>query len=376
MKTINVGLVGLGYIGKVHAIAYRNIPMCISQPQVKANLTAVLRSKLDTEQEAMDAAGFELRTTSPEEFFAQPLHLVDICTPNNLHMEGCRQALAAKMAVYCEKPLAMSYEEAALMAEMAEKAGVVNQVAFVMRYLPAIKQMKALVDAGEIGEILNFRGHMFHGSYLDPNRPISWRLRRSESGGGAFADLGSHLVDLAIYILGDVKSVRARMHTFINKRYASKQADQQEDVDVDDWALCMLDLVNGSSGVIEVTRMAAGASEESGFEIYGSKGALIYREGEPDKVRYFSLQKGEWIDGPKNTPPIADERPIEQLWPNAKYSQGMMTNAHLAEEYDLLLNIAEDKPAKNNFRSAAKVQQVLEAAYNSARRDGELYKLL
>jgi predicted dehydrogenase len=105
MKTINVGLIGFGFIGKVHTIAYRSMPLCLSQPSVTANLMALLRSRLDTEREAMQAAGFGRCTTAPDEFYARPLQLVDICTRNNLHLEQCRRAIEAGMAVYCEKPL-------------------------------------------------------------------------------------------------------------------------------------------------------------------------------------------------------------------------------------------------------------------------------
>ena len=375
MKTINVGLIGFGYIGKIHTIAYRDIPLCIGQPEVRANMTALLRSQLDTDQAAMDEAGYGLCTTSPDDFYAQSLGLVDICTPNYLHLEQCQRALEAGLPVYCEKPLAMNFEQANQLANLAEKAGVITQVAFVMRYLPAVRQMKALVEAGEIGEVLYFRGHMFHGSYLDPNRPMSWRLRNSESGGGAFMDLGSHLVDLAYYILGEVKSLSAQMSTLIPQRRVAKGSDQWEMVDVDDWTLCTLEMENGATGVIEVTRMAAGASEESGFEIYGNKGALIYHESSPNAVRYFSMQKGEWINGPREIPPVPGERPVENIWPTSKYAQGMMTNAHMAAEYDLLLNIAENKTSLNDFRSASKIQQIVEAAYRSAGRNGERYRL-
>jgi predicted dehydrogenase len=375
MKTINVGLIGLGYIGKVHAVAYRDIPLCIARPGAAPNLAAVLRSRLDTEREAMQAAGFGLATTSADEFFSQPLDLVDICTPNHLHLEQCRRALAARIPVYCEKPLALSYSEARLLADLAEKAGVTTQVAFVMRYLPAVRQMKALVEAGEIGEPLHFRGHMFHGSYLDPNRPMSWRLRNSESGGGAFADLGSHLVDLALYILGEVKTVRAQMRTFIRERAAAPGSAERQAVTVDDWTLCTLEMAGGASGVIEVTRMAAGASEDSGFEIYGSAGAAIYQERQPSAVRFFSLRKGQWVRPPSGLPSVRGERPIEEIWPTGKYSQGMLTNAHMAAEYDLLLNLAAGRPSLTDFRSAAKVQRVLEAAAISAERGGDPYKL-
>jgi predicted dehydrogenase len=375
MKKINVGLIGFGYIGKIHSIAYRGIALALSQPTVVPNLAALLRSRLDTEVEAMQSSGFEFCTANPDEFFAQPLDMVDICTPNFLHLELCQSAFQAGMAVYCEKPLANNLDEAIRLVEMAEQAHALTQVAFVMRYIPAIRQMKALIQAGEIGEVFSFRGHMFHGSYLDPNRPMSWRLRKAESGGGAFMDLGAHLVDLTHYLLGEVASVRASMRTFIGQRPSTKASDHKETVDVDDWTTCTLELKRGAVGTIEATRMAAGAHEDSGFQVFGSKGALHYAESNPNSVRMFSLKRGEWITGPADVPLLPEERPSNQLWPSGKFSQGSFTNAHLAAEYDFLLNVAENKSSQVDFRAGAAAQAVVEAATISAGRGGELYKL-
>jgi len=375
MKSIRLGLISFGYIGKIHSIAYRSIPLALSQPQGKVEMAALLRSRLDTEQEAMDEAGFALCTTSMDEFFAQPLDLVDICSPNNLHLEHASRALKSGAAVYCEKPLARNLDEACQLVDLAEKAGALTQVAFTMRWIPAMRQMKAFIEAGEVGEVFHFRGQLFHGSYIDPNRPMSWRLRRAQSGGGAFMDLGAHLVDMAMYLLGDVLIVRAKMRTFISERSTAKGSQQKEAVDVDDWALCTLEMKSGATGSLEVTRMAAGASEASGFEVYGSKGALIYREHDPLRVDYFSVRRGEWIRGPGDVPPVDGERPIEQVWPSSKYSLGGFVNAHLAAQVDFLLNIQENKPSQVDFRTAAKVQEVLEAAFLSAERGGELYRL-
>jgi predicted dehydrogenase len=375
MKKINVGLIGFGYIGKIHTIAYRDIALALGQPKAVPHLAALLRSRLDTESEAMQGAGFMLTTTDPDEFYAQALDMVDICTPNFLHLEQCQRAFQAGAAVYCEKPLAKDLEEALKLVEMAAQAQAITQVAFVMRYIPAIRQMKALIEAGEIGEVFSFRGHMYHGSYLDPNRPMSWRLRMSESGGGAFMDLGAHLVDLTHYLLGEVASVRADMRTFIGQRPIAKGSDKTETVDVDDWTTCVLELKRGAVGTIEATRMAAGAHEDSVFQVFGSKGALHYAESNPNSVRLYSLKRGDWITGPGDIPAIPGERPVDQLWPSGKYSQGSFTNAHLAAEYDFLLNVAENRPSQVDFRAGAAAQAVVEAATISARRGGELYKL-
>jgi predicted dehydrogenase len=368
-KTLNVGLMGLGFIGRVHVNAYHAIPLCFPNPAVTASMGALLRSHKGTDG-FLQSAGFGLVTTSLEEFFSAPLDLVDLCTPNRLHQEEALAAIERGIPVYCEKPMARSFDEARNMAQAADKKGVLTHTAFVLRYLPAIRQIKSLIGAGELGEILNFRAHMFHASYLDRNRPMSWRLRMAESGGGAFADLGAHLVDIVIYLLGGVRTVRAESRTFIKERPVAKGDIRLEKVDVDDWMVSSLELHSGAVGQIEVTRMAAGAGEETTLEIFGTKGAVSFQMAQPDAVRYFDLKRGQWIQGIIQAPP-SDERPLETIFPNAKFSQGMMTNAHLASAYDFLQCIVEGKPSALDFKSGLAVQEVLEAAYCSAARSGE-----
>jgi len=374
-KEINVGLIGLGYIGKIHALAYQDIAYCYSSPPVKARLKAVLRSRLDTEREAMQQAGFEVATTDADEFFAQKLDVVDICSPNNLHRQQAERALQAGMAVYCEKPLACNHEDARAMADLAAARKLITQVAFVMRYIPAIRQMKALIDAGELGEIVNFRGHLFHSSYLDRNRPMSWRLRGSESGGGALMDLGAHVVDLAYYLLGPARTVRGMTRTWITDRCTTPGSIEREAVTVDDWAHVTLELGCGAVGVLESTRMAAGASDATGFEVYGSDGSAIFHASHPELVEFHSLKRKQWLRGVLDLPPIPGERPTEKVWPSGKYSQGHFMNHHMAAEYDLLMNVADGKPSLCDFRSGAAVQEVIEAAYRSAAEGGELVRL-
>ena len=370
-KSLNIGLIGLGYIGKIHATAYRNIPLCFSDPPVTANLAAVLRSGLETEVKLMEDFGFDIRTTDPEEFFAHPLDIVDICTPNVLHLAQVEQAAQRKLHIYCEKPLAMNLEEARAMAQMSREAGILTHVAFVLRYVPAIRQMKALLEASRIGEILNFRGHMFHSGYLDPDRPMSWRLRHSQSGGGVFVDLGAHLIDLIHYLIGNVAWVQAATRTYISSRPTSPGASEREQVDVDDWALCTMGLESGEMGVLEVTRMAAGAAEETALEIYGSQGALVFHISQPNLVRYYDLNHKKWSLGALDVPEFHGDRPSAQIWPSAKLSQGLMTDAHLASAYDFMLCVAEGKPSSIDFATGLATQEVLEAAYQSAARGGE-----
>jgi predicted dehydrogenase len=375
VKEFNIGLIGLGYIGKVHAIAYQNIPLCIAQPPVTAKLHAVLRSRLDSEESAMRKSGFEIKTTNPDEFFTAPLDIVDVCSPNHRHLDQVTRALNLGFHVYCEKPLTRTYQEALQLAGLAEKSAGKTHTAFVLRYMPAIRQMKAILESGAIGEIYHFRAHMFHGSYIDANRPMSWRLRKSTSGGGALMDLGAHLIDMVRYLMGEVEWVQAKMRTCIVERPVSTGSNKQEAVDVDDWTLCTLQLKNGAAGVVEVTRMAAGAGEATQLEVFGSQGALSFDIRHPDTVDWYDLKQKQWKNGALEATPVSGERPIETIWPNGKFSQGTMTNAHLASAYDFMLNILEDKPSLIDFQAAAAVQEIIEAAYFSNEYHGECIRL-
>jgi len=370
VRKMDVGLVGLGYIGKIHANAYRNIPVCFSGTPLRANLKGVLRSQLDSEQALMDDLGFTLRTTDPQEFFNTSFDMVDICTPNKLHLEEVTMAAQAGLNIYLEKPMAMDLAEARKMAELARKHGIKTHMALVFRYVPAVRQMKALIENGVIGEVFNFNARFFHGSYVDPLRPMAWRLRWAESGGGVFADLGSHMIDLLRYLLGDVAAVKAEMRTFIRQRPKLRGSSETETVDVDDWMMCLLEMQNEAAGVLEVSRMAAGVQDPVQVEIFGTRGALRFCFNQPAMVDIFDIKTSRWYHGPLDVPQPQGERPIETLWPNGKYDQGLMTNAHMASGYDFLLNILEGRESRLDFSAGLAVQEILEAGYQSAHRDG------
>lgn len=370
MKRVTIGLIGFGHIGKIHTIAYRSIPLCFDASEVKPRLRVLLRHRLETVEDAQATAAFEVVTSDPDEFFGEDLDVVDICTPNFLHREQARQALESGAAVYCEKPLSDSLEGARAMAALAESRDALTHVAFVLRYLPAVRQMKMLVEEDVIGDILHFRSYMHHGGYLDPSRPMSWRLRHGESGGGAFMDLGIHLVDLVHYVLGPAVSVRGAARTFVRERPVAVGRDEREPVDVDDWALCSLALRGGAVGTIEVTRMAAGAGGATGIELHGRRGSLVFRTTDPRRVRWHSLETGRWTEVGGEGAGLPGERPLSQIFPSGKYSQGYSTDIHMASAYDFLLDVVEAGQSKPDFQDGLAAQRVADAFYRSAAADG------
>ncbi len=371
MKEIRIGLIGFGTIGKLHTLAYRNLPISTKNPKVTPRLIALQRSQLAKDADLADASDFQVVTLSPDEFYAQQLDAVDICTPNRLHFSQVQRALAEGVAVYCEKPLAMNYPDALILANLAETTHAVTQVAYTMRFSPAIRQAKRLLDEGQIGDVLQFRAFKYHASYLDLKRPITWRLKFDQSGGGAFQDLGSHLANLVRYFFGTPVRLRAEMRTFINKRPANAGSTTLETVDVDDWTHCLLELPGGGVGSLEVSRLAAGAGELTGFEIHGSKGALSFSSDRPEALSYYDLNKKHWQISDQIPETSAGERPIGMIWPEKKFSQGDMLNRHTAEIHDFLLNVVDGKSGPVDFRDAAQTQEIIEAAYRSAYQGGE-----
>jgi predicted dehydrogenase len=375
MREMKIGLIGFGFIGKVHAIAYRDLPLCFENPRVDPQLTALLRSGNSKDESKLPEKFFDFVTTNSTEFFSHKLDLVDICTPNYLHSDQVRAALQAKIPVYCEKPLADSLETARELTSLAKNEGISTHMAFVNRYTPAARQMKAILNAGLIGEPIHFKAVKYHESYLDPTRPMSWRLRRNQSGGGAMIDLGIHLIDLVHYFLGGVSSVRAESRTVIRQRPSQRGSLRMEDVDLDDWKYSLLHLESGCIGSIEVSRMAAGAGESDSCEIYGTHGAVAYHNDSPGSVSFYDLKKKQWIKGELDLPPIQGERPLGQVWPQNKLSQGEMTNRHMASIYDFLLDLTEGIPSSQDFLAGLRAQEVATAIYLSADHNGEQIRL-
>jgi len=370
MKELRIGLIGFGFIGKIHTLAYQNLLMSIKNPKIKPKLVALLRSPLTAPGDGLASSIFETVTTNPDQFFDQDLDLIDICTPNHLHFSQVERSLKSVRAVYCEKPLAMTYPESLKLAQMAESLNAITQVAYMMRFSPAIRQIKRLIADGLIGDLYHYRAFKYHASYLDTQRPISWRLRFDQSGGGAFTDLGSHLADLSRYLFGPPQQIRAQMRTYIQQRPEKSGSDQLREVDVDDWTQCILDYGSGGMGEIEVSRVVAGSGELTGIDIYGSKGAISFKSTNPESVTYYDLNQKAWHMSDIFPTSIGQERMIADIWPEKKFSQGDMVNRHMAAIYDLLLNISENKPCLVDFKEAAKSEEIVDATYRSARDGG------
>ncbi|MEC9488694.1 MAG: Gfo/Idh/MocA family oxidoreductase [Halanaerobium sp.] len=275
-KGIKVGLVGFGSIGRVHTMANLVMPVVLKDLPFKLTLGKVYRKH----QEGSLALGEGYATSLEEILQDEATNVVDICTPNHLHREQALGAIEYRKDLYLEKPLGNKYHEAGLLTEEAEEAGVANQTAFVYRFLPAVVSLRDLVREKSIGEIIDFQVVCWHSSYLNRERPISWKLKEETSGGGPLLDLGIHLIDMVRFVLGEVAEVSSEMKTVIKQRPEKGQEELQE-VDVEDWARTRLSLENGIEGIMEVSRVASVLEQKTEFIILGTKGSIKFSTDNP-----------------------------------------------------------------------------------------------
>lgn len=351
--------------------------MCHEELPVRARYVSLLTSHRERNEELARDGGFTLVTDDPAAFFDKSkIDAVDVCTPNLFHKEQVDMALSRGFPVYCEKPLAIDPEDARELAEIASSAGLVNRVAFTYRFNRAALRAKAYVKSGIIGEIVSMRGHLFHSSYLDPQRPTSWRLQKRYSGGGALADLGIHVIDFMMYLAGPVTSVRAETKTFIAERPESRGASHLVPVDVDDWAEVDMEFQCGAHGLVETSRVFSGR-DGSQVEVFGTKGSIVVDGDDPNNPVVHLFAEGTSTKGlPVRLPPWESE--IVSLIPNPKMSLGGMVDSHMASLLRFCLSVARGEltyPDAPDFWAALRCQEVLEAAYLSAREGGRQVRL-
>jgi predicted dehydrogenase len=369
-QTLGIGLVGHGGAGKMHALGYRTLSSYYDPLPAEPKLVGVCTSREETGARAQKEHGFQFHCTDYRLLLERDdIQIIDCCAPNFLHRAIVIEALEAGKHVYCEKPLAMNLKEAEELAALARKSGLKCQMVFNYRFVPAVMRARQLVEEGALGEVISFRGAYLHSGYLDPRRPMSWRLRKAQAGGGALMDLGPHILDLLRYLLGEFTSVFAETRTLITRR-PSAEGKGLEEVDVDDLAVLQLRLRNGGLGTVEVSRCAAGANDELKFEIYGSKGGLAFNLMDPNWLYFYdATEEGEPLGGRRGWKRIETVQrypePAAFPYPRAPVGWGRF---HIASQYQFIKAIALDLPPEPSFEDGLAVQRVIEAAYLSVER--------
>lgn len=369
MITKNVGFIGFGFIGKVHAHGYLNLPLFYQALPFKPVLTHVCTSRLETAQAGAALIGASQTVTDYRDITENPsIDIVHICSPNHLHKDAILSAMAHGKHIYCDKPLTATLEEAyAIKAALPSYRGTA-QMTLQNRFFPATMRARQLIDEGFLGKVLEFRCCYLHAGSVDPDAPLKWKLS-AEAGGGVIADLASHVLDLTHFLLGDYRSLLACTSTAYSDRPAPDGSGRKVPVDAEDCVMLLARMANGALGNIEATKIATGSEDEMRFEIHGSTGALRYNGMDPHHLDIWDQRTPSsplggsrgWtrVDCGQRYPSPANG------FPTPKATIGWM-RGHMACLANFLFDIAAGQPGNPGLEQGVYIQHLMECCRRSA----------
>ncbi|KAA0018840.1 Gfo/Idh/MocA family oxidoreductase [Salinicola corii] len=365
-QTLNIGLIGTGYMGKAHAIALHAAPRVFTLPALPV---CDLLAETDAALAASRASelGFARATGDWRELVADPaIDVVDICAPNFLHESMALAAIAAGKHVYSEKPLALTTASAERMTVAAERAGVKTLVGFNYIRNPATQLAREIIASGEIGELVHFRGRHNEDYLADPELPHNWRTRRDTAGSGALGDVGSHILNMAEYLTGQsITTVCGDLQTLIRQRPLPDGSGMGE-VENDDQAQAMLHFSQGLMGNIETSRIASGRKMGLAYCVTGTHGALVFDQERMNELQLYRHEgpKGRrgfstLLIGPEHTDYAA-------FSPAPGHGLGY-NDQKIIEVRDLIEGILGQRELYPDFRQACRINRLIDAIERSHR---------
>ena len=364
-KQLKIGIIGTGFMGKAHAFAYRSALAAFPDIPVP-----VLRMISDVNAESAAKAahqyGFEKSSGDWRDLIDDPaIDVVSITTPNTLHREMALAAIAAGKHVHCEKPLSPTLRDSEEMMKAAEAKGITTQVGFNYIKNPMLKVARDMIASGELGEITGFRGIHAEDYMHDPAGPWTWRIDPS-GGPGVIADLGSHIIGMARFLLGPIASVNADVETVIKQRPKVLGSNEMVPVLVDDIARILLRFDKGFGGSIEANWLKTGRNMQLSFEIEGSKGAIAFTQERLNELKFYKAG-GNLRDKGFTTIESGPQHPPYGGFCVAGGHQLGFNDLKTIEMAEFLGGIATGKSAGPDFREAYEIQKVVEAAIASSK---------
>ncbi|MGQ4385455.1 Gfo/Idh/MocA family protein [Streptomyces sp. SAS_270] len=375
---LGVGMVGYAFMGAAHSQGWRTVGRVFDLPS-RPVLAAVCGRDRGAVRAMADRHGWAAVETDWRALIARDdVDVVDICTPGDSHAEIAVAALAAGKHVLCEKPLANTVEEAEAMTRAAHEAharGQISMVGFNYRRVPATSLARAMVAEGRLGLLRHVRVTYLQDWLVDPEFPLTWRLRREQAGSGALGDLGAHIVDLAQYLAGEpLLGVSALTETFVRERplpagatsgLSAAGGSARGPVTVDDAALFTGRFASGALASFEATRFATGRKNALRIELNGERGSLAFDLERLNELSYHDHTEPGTHAGFRRILVTESEHPyLEAWWPPGHGLGYEHTFVHQAR--DLVQAIAAGRPPTPSFADGLQVQRVLAAVEESA----------
>jgi predicted dehydrogenase len=287
-----VGLVGVGWMGRLHTKAYTAIPIVYPEIGVEPRLVHVTDPSPDRATYARDLLGYARSASDYRAVVDDPeVDVVSICGPNHIHREVAIACAEKGKPFWIEKPVGRNVEDTRAVAGAARASGVVTTVGYNYRGVPAVERIRQLISRGDLGRITNVRSAFFCGYAAEPKSALSWRFRRAYAGSGALGDLLSHVVDLVQYLVAPISEISAVLSTVHDRRpvlpmgvgthFTVVTGGELAPVENDDHAAALVRFADGSRtagavGTLEASRVIVGPQCSLAVEIYGTEGSATW----------------------------------------------------------------------------------------------------
>jgi predicted dehydrogenase len=341
-------MLGYAFMGKAHSRALQALRHL--EVPLRPELVSISGRNRGAVEEVRQQWGWERAVTDwREQIEDERVQLFDNGGPNIVHAEPCIEAARRGKHVLCEKPLGMTAEESHLMWQEAEGAEVVNMCGFNYRFVPAVRLARELLEAGDLGDVVHFRARYLQSWGWDADEGV-WRFDPSQAGTGAIGDLGTHIIDIARYLVGEITAVSAHVRTIVPNRR------------VDDHFVATIEFENGVVGTLEASRLARGRINSNAFEVNGSKGSLAF-----DVERLNELEVGD-AKGFNRVLVTEPEHPFMRFWwpPGHIVGWGDTFIHELAHMLEAIAGEHGVAPHGATFEDGYRCSEVTEAILRSA----------
>jgi myo-inositol 2-dehydrogenase/D-chiro-inositol 1-dehydrogenase len=317
MKTLNIGLVGYGFMGRTHSNAFLQAPRFFELPWKPALKAVAARNEARVKKFA-ENWGYESYVTDWRDLVnRKDIDVIDIASPNDTHHEIAIAAAKAGKMVMCEKPLGRNAKEALEMTEAVEKAGVPNTVWYNYRRVPAVTMIKQLLDEKKLGRIFHYRAKFLQDWTISSELPQGgeglWRLDVNVAGSGVTGDLLAHNIDTALWLNGPIAEVTAMTETFIKER-THTLTGKVEPVGIDDASAFLARFANGSLAMFEATRYARGHKALYTLEINGEHASAFWDLHDLHRIQYFDHKDEGRVRGWRNIHVTDGDQPYMKHW--------------------------------------------------------------
>jgi len=364
MKSLGIGLIGTGFMGKAHALAF-GAARAVMGDVPESHLAVLCDTPAEKVKQMADQFGFAKSTADWTSLISDPdVDIVSITTPNALHFEMAIAAIKAGKHVYCEKPLALTLDQAREMRDAARIAGIKTMVGYNYIKNPAFTHACRLIQGGEIGEIVHFRGWVDEDYQADPALPWTWRAKIADAGLGALGDMGCHLVSMAYGLAGPIDSLIADMQTVHTTRPLPDGTGRAK-VENEDTASALVRFANGAQGSLSTSRSAWGRKNRLAWEVHGTKGMICFDQERMNELQLYRNSGDKAQQGFTTILTGPAHPPYGEFCPAPGHQLGF-NDLKVIEAAALLRAIRDDNPAYPDFEHAYEFEKVIHAIAKSA----------